>query len=177
MTIKKVIEFDDYKAYLAHLEQSRSHITRGFRSRLAEEMGCNNAFVSQVLNTSAHFSLEQALKISRYLRLSELEEHYFLLLIEYARAGTPDLQQHFKKMLSELRDKHLNIKDRVKHQAPLSAEQEALYYSQWHYSTIHMMVTIPGFRTISAIGKALKLSNASVERVVSFLLAAGLLIE
>ena len=76
MSIKKIFEFSDYKGYLAHLELHRSHFSRGFRSRLAEEIGCNNAFVSQVLNTHVNFSLEQAVRICRHIGGQDLERHF-----------------------------------------------------------------------------------------------------
>src|ERR1051326_4211294 len=98
MTLKRVFEFNEYKTYLNHLEQQRSHFSRGFRSRLAEEIGCNNAFVPQVLNTHANFSLEQAIKICAYLKLLGDEERYFLFLVEHARSGTPALRERFKVM-------------------------------------------------------------------------------
>jgi uncharacterized protein (TIGR02147 family) len=177
MNAKKVFDFYDYKVFLGHLEQERSHISRGFRSRLAEEAGCNNAFISQVLNTHANFSLEQALKICGHFKLYDQEERYFLLLVEYSRAGTPALRKHFKNLLDEIREQYLNIKGRVKEQAALSPESQATYYSQWYYSAIHMIVTVPQFRTVRDIAKGLKLNTILVEKVVTFLLSCGLLIE
>lgn len=177
MTLKKVFDFNDYKTYLSHLEQQRSHFSRGFRSRLAEAVGCNNAFISQVLNTDAHFSLEQAVKLCSYFKLSDEEERYFLFLVEYARAGTPQLRERFKTLLDEIRDKYLNINGRVKQQTALAPEAQSTYYSQWYYAAIHMLVTVPQFRTVKDIAGALKLSSATVEKVISFLLSCGLLIE
>jgi uncharacterized protein (TIGR02147 family) len=177
MTAKKIYAFENYKTYLAHMEQNRSQFIRGFRSRVSEAIGCNNAFISQVLNGNAHFSLEQAIKIAAYLNLGEAEERYFLLLIEHARSGTPALRNHFEKLLDELKDKHLNIKNRVKHQTILSIEDQTTYYSQWYYSAVHMMVTVPEFRKVPEIAKALKLNKTLVDKVVLFLLSCGLLTE
>jgi uncharacterized protein (TIGR02147 family) len=177
MAIKKVFEFDDYKTFLSHLEQERAHFSRGFRSRLAEEIGCNNAFISQVLNTHAHFSLEQSISLCNYFKLSDEEERYFLFLVELARAGTPALREWFRTLLDEIRDKYLNIKGRVKQQTALSAEAQATYYSHWYYAAIHMIVTVPNIRTIRDISGALKLSSSIVEKVVAFLLSYDLLIE
>jgi len=177
MALKNVFEFDDYKEYLAHLEKEKSYFSRGFRSRLAEEIECNNAFISQVLNTHANFSLEQSQKICGYFKLNPDEERYFLFLVEYARAGTKPLREHFKILLEELRDKYLNIKGRVKQQTVLSSEAQATYYSHWYYAAIHMLVTVPQFRTARDVAGALRLSESLVERVMSFLLSCGLLIE
>lgn len=177
MTIKKIMDFDDYKQFLTHLEQERSSFSRGFRSRLAEAIGCNNAYISQILNTNTHLSLEQALKLSRYFKLTNEEECYFLFLVEYARAGTPALRERFKLLLNEIKDKYLDIKGRVKQQSSLSVEAQTIYYSHWYYAAVHMLVTVPGFRSIRTIAEALRLNDSIVEKVVSFLLSNGLLIE
>lgn len=177
MTEQNVFEFDDYKAYLLHLEQAKSTFVRGYRTRLAEAIGCNNTFISQVLNTSANFSLEQGLAVSRYLSLKPDEESYFLTLIEYARAGTADLKDFFANILREKKEKFLNIKDRVRHEVHLNVEAQAVYYSQWYYAAVHMLVTIPEFRNPQKIAKHLRLSPALIQKTISFLVSQNLVVE
>lgn len=174
---KSIFNFDDYKPFLLSIEQSRAHFSRGFRSKLAKEAGCGNGFISQVLNTGAHFSLEQALAIAQYLNLSESETRYFLLLIDYQRAGTQSLKTHFRNLIQEMRDKFLNIKDRVGAHAVTGPEVQATYYSQWYFAAIHMAVTIPSLRTIPKIAEALQLPKNTVENVVNFLMGSNLLSE
>jgi uncharacterized protein (TIGR02147 family) len=177
MTNKNLFNFNDYKSFLKDFEQSQSIVSKGFRSKLANTIGCHSAYVSQVLNSGAHFSLEQALKISHYLGFSDAEQRYFLLLIELARSGTRELKKHFEILLSELTEKHLNIKERVRTQTALSPEDQSVYYSQWYYPAIHMIVTISQFRTIQEISKAFKMNKKLVEKVVVFLISCNLLIE
>src|SRR5690348_7678173 len=107
--MKSVLEFEEYKEFLREIEASRSELQRGFRSRLAEAAQCQNAFVSQVLNTSAHFSLEQGLRVAKFLSLGLEESQFFILLLEHNRAGTKELQGFFKLQLDSLREKLLNI--------------------------------------------------------------------
>jgi uncharacterized protein (TIGR02147 family) len=177
MTNKNVFDFTDYKAFLKHVEQVRAPIQRGFRSRIAEETGCQNAFISQVLNSGAHFSLEQALKISAFLKLSEDEKQYFLWLVEYGRAGSQDLKNYFLSLMNLLREKNLEIKERVGTALTLSVENQSTYYSQWYFAAIHVLVTIPKFRTVSAIAATLELPVGVVEKAVLFLVSCGLLAE
>jgi uncharacterized protein (TIGR02147 family) len=177
MTSKNVFEFQDYKQYLLHTEELRKSVMRGFRARLGEAARCNSPFVSQVMAGGAHFSLEQGLGISRYLALKPNETRYFLLLIEHNRAGTPDLRAYFKSQLDELKEKFLDIKDRVKKDVELDGEAQGTYYSHWYYAAIHMLVTIPHFRTVTKISHALHLPMITVKNVVAFLLAHNLLAE
>ncbi len=170
-------EFSNYKSYLKAVERERSFFQKGFRSRLAEVLDCQNAYVTQVLNTDANFSLEQALKVSSFLDLGERETRYFLLLVEHARAGTKDLRLYFEKDLNLLRNEHLNIKERILKSNALTSENQKIYYSSWLFAAIHIVVTIPQYRTIPKIASAFGLSEEFTRETILFLLSAGLLEE
>ena len=86
-----IFDYTDYKAFIKATEEERASLQRGFRSRLAETLECQNAYISQILNTHANFSLEQALKVTTFLQLKENETRYFMLLVDQARAATPAL--------------------------------------------------------------------------------------
>jgi uncharacterized protein (TIGR02147 family) len=171
-----IFDYDDYKTYLQSVEVERSKIAKGFRARMAEALGVQSAFISQVLNTNANFSLEQALKCARLLELNEPAENYFLTLVNSNRAGTPELKAHYDKQLAKLRQKHLNIATHVGARN-LSPEASIQYYSQWYYAAIHILVTIPKFRTTDEITKVLGLNKQVVEKAVMFLVSNGLLTQ
>lgn len=175
--MKTIFEFDDYKDYLRSLEETRSAVQRGFRSRLAEELGCKSAYISNVLNNDAHFSLEQAFKVAKFLGIDEQERKYLLALVEYARAGTKELRDYFAHEIRELRERSLNLKDRVAQSTVLSPEAQALYYSHWMYAAIHMLTTIKSYRDPLAIVGALNLPEEAVRSAIVFLLSAGLVQE
>ena len=177
MSRKNIFQFSEYKDFLRNLENERRPHLRGFRSRLAESAGCNNAFVSQVLNTSANFSLEQGMGIAEFLGLKTEEKKYFVYLLELGRAGNRQVQDHFKDLISDMQEKYLNIKERVRQEAGLSKEAQTTYYSQWYFAAVHMIVTIPHLRTISGMANALKLKPALVKKAVDFLLSENLIIE
>lgn len=169
-----IFSYTDYKAYLKATEEERASLQRGFRSRLAETLECQNAYVSQILNTHANFSLEQALKVAAFLQLKEQETRYFLLLVEHSRAATPALQAYFKKDIDALRAKFLNLKERVPDATDLSLENQNIYYSSWVYATTHMMLTIPEYRTIQKISSALRVEEEIISEVMLFLVSSGL---
>lgn len=172
-----VFSYLDYKTFLKAAGESRLSGHRGFRSRLAETLDCQNAYISQVLNTDANFSLEQALKISAFLRLKENETDYFILLVQYARAGTKELSIYFKRDIEKAREQYLNIKNRVPEARTLAPEDQNIYYSSWIYSSIHILVTIPNFNTVKKIATSLSLDENTVGSAVMFLLSTGLLVE
>ncbi len=176
-TNKSIYEYDDYKIYLLHLENVHSNFKKGFRSRIAEAIGCKNAYISQVLNKNYHLSLEQALLVAAFLQMETNEEKYFLWLVEYARSGTKELRDYFLNLLHELREDHLNIQNRVEAKPLLSEEAHTRYYSDWSYAGVHILSTIPGYQGIPKISEALKISAEKTQEVVQFLIKIGLLAE
>jgi uncharacterized protein (TIGR02147 family) len=175
--MNNVFDFNDYKVFLAFIEDSRKVAERGFRRRLAEAVGCQSGYISQVLNTDAHFSLEQGLKIAGFLGLTGRERKALILLIESARAGTQELKAYFSTELASLREEHLNIKERVGSSRELTEREQATYYSSWHYLAVHMLSTIPGFDEPQAFADALRLPLETVNEVVLSLLQTGILEE
>ena len=167
----------DYKIFLRGREQRARVLERGFRSRLAEAMGVQSAFVTQVLNGDANLSLEQGLRGARHLGLDELDQEYFLGLISLARAGTPELRRLLQKRLAALRAELLNLKRVVSEAGALNEERRAIYYGHWSYAAIHILVTIPGYRDPAAIGPALGLTEDEVRSGLRFLVEAGLVVS
>jgi uncharacterized protein (TIGR02147 family) len=172
MTDKSIFRFSDYKTYLLQIEDSKRH--KGFRSRIAECTGCQNAFVSQVFNGAVNFSLEQALHISSFLNHGFDEKQYFLWMVEFKRAGTADLRKYFSHLMETLREKNLEIKERAKAPQILGAESQATYYSSWIYSALHIAVMIPKLNTVARLAHALDLPESKIAEAVNFLVENGL---
>ncbi|RYZ66775.1 MAG: hypothetical protein EOP05_18630, partial [Proteobacteria bacterium] len=85
---QSIYSFTDYKAFVLETIESMENQGRGVRRRIAEFIGCQVAYVSQVLAADRHFSLEQGEALARFLGLLEDETEFLFLLIEHARAGT-----------------------------------------------------------------------------------------
>lgn len=172
-----LFNYSAYKSYLKNLEKTGVPFSRGFRSRLAEALGCQNAYISQILNTDAHFSLEQGLKIAQFLNLKDDEKKYFLLLIEFDRAGTEDLKKYFETDLKLLRQKNLNIAQKLNDSLALSEQDQSVYYSSWIYGALHMLVTIPQFNNFKNISDALNIDSRTLKSALQFLNTKRLIIE
>ena len=175
MNKNEIYDYQDYKRYLTHFLKTLPNQGHGFRSRMAEAAGCRVAFVSQVLNGSLHFSLEQAEGLNALLNHSSEESDFFLSLIQYGRAGTEVLRNRLKGQISRTREKRLVLKERVDIKTSLSLTDQATYYSSWHYAAIHILVTIEKFQTKEAIYNHLKLSPKRVALVIEFLCSVGLI--
>jgi len=177
MINKNVFNFSDYKSYLSYVESRRKSFERGFRTKLASSIGCQSGFISNVLNGDAHFSSEQITGISRFLNLKPAEQKYLYTLLQYARAGTPALKSFIQNELDLLLDEYLNIKKRVGDSKALSESDQAVYYSSWHYTAVHLLTTIPGYKTPQSIAEGLGLAEAAVKKILLFLVQTGILVE
>ena len=170
-----VFEFTHYKPYLAQALDTSGE-KRGARSRLARALGCGSAFVSQVLQGEAHFSLEHGILIQEFLKHDEAEAHFFMLLLQKDRAGTSRLAQYFEKQLEDIRQRRQSISERVGQSDRLSEAEQVTYYSHWYFAAVHVLTSIPTLVSKADYARALGLSVATVSRALDFLVSAGLVL-
>lgn len=173
---KSVFEYNNYKIYLNQWIQSTVR-RRGERTRIAEALRCHTAYISQVLNGNADFSLEQADILNSHLGHSSEESHFFLLLVQHSRSGTNSLKEYFKNQMNRILESRLILKNRVKVDRTLSNEDQMLFYSSWHYGAVHILISIPHFQNKEALSKALNLSLHQVAEILTFLERIGLAIN
>lgn len=165
---------NSYKSYFNHLIENAP---RGVTTALATYLNCRPGFVSQVLKgESTHFSLEHILKTCQFFKLDAAETNYLLLLGQFEKAGSHELQAHFKAQLQAIQDEHRKIKSKVQAHGPqLSEAAMGIYYSHWAYTAVHMLPVLTEFRSVATIAKRLKLTEDVVSVMVEFLVNNGLL--
>ncbi|MGK5085700.1 TIGR02147 family protein [Bdellovibrionota bacterium FG-1] len=169
-----VFDYLDYRQYLVRLIRSRPRKGRGMKSALSAAAGCQMAYLSRILGSQADFSLEQADAVSLYLGHSEQETHFFLLCVQYARAGTERLRGRFRKELEEIRKRRLILKERFQVKTTLSVEDQTTYYSTWLYSAIHMCASVPALQNKEVMAAHLGISVTKVAEILEFLLGTGM---
>jgi len=175
MKNRPVFEYPNYKKYIS--DRLDSSGLRGPRSKLAEHLRCQVAYISQVLNGKLHFSLEHAMLVNQFFGHSSEEAHYFMLLIHEARAGSEVLKLYYSGQLREVREKRDFVAHRLKVKKSLSEPNQAIYYGSWIFAAIHMMVMVPQFRTKRAISEYLGIPLKSVSEAIEFLISVGLIIS
>ena len=159
----------DYKVYIKHFEKALPKSGRGFRARISRKINCQSAYVSQVLKGSNHFSLEQAEALNSLLGHQDLEAKYFLFLVEWARAGTPSLKNHFLSLIEEIREKNQNLKEKFKVKETLTLQDQMKYYSEWLFTATHIATTIPNLKTREDISRFLGIPSSKMSEVLEFL--------
>lgn len=173
---KSIFEHRNYKSYLKQWVE-RPGRRRGERSRMAEALRCHTAYISQVLNGHADFSLEQGALLNRHLEHSADESHFFLLLLQLARAGNAELRDYFQKQIDQVHDSRMVLKNRLEVNKALSKEDQMTFYSSWHYGAIHVLISVPQFQTKESLAHVLRLPIEKVNEMLSFLEKIGLAVQ
>lgn len=164
----------EYKSFLLSAIAAEPSGGRGVRKRLAQHIGCQLGYITQVLGGAAHFSQEQAEAVARFFHLSPKETEYFLLLVSHNRAGTKSLQAVYESLLSRRREEAKLLKNRLDIRSPKEKEYHQLYYSSWHYAAVHMAICIPSLRKPAELTEKLGIPVRKLAKVLALLEEHGL---
>ncbi len=169
-----IYKYNDYKSYVKMALTEKGH---GSRIKFAQALNCQSAYITQVLNNDAHLSMEQAADASTFFNLDQDEEDYFLLLVQYSKAGTKKLRDIYLKKIKLTREKRTIFSNRINDKEEIDETTQARYYSRWYYAAIHMIVTIPEYTSKKEICDYLGLRMSVLNEALNFLTASGLVVQ
>lgn len=132
---------------------------------------------SQILAGTRDLTLEQACSLSSYFGLNDLEEEFFLGLVQLERAGTHQLKTILERQLENTKKKSLDFKSRLPKSKQVSDLNKEVYYSRWYYVAIWLMTDIPEHSYPEQIAEKLTLDVCTVREALSFLVRIGLCSE
>lgn len=166
-----VFSFSNYKKFL----QSRLKESWGLVTKAAESAGCQRAYLSRVLseNECIHITPDHAYGIAKYFEMSPSETEYFMALVEYARASSESYRDFMERKLVYLSREHENLKRQKGRERLEVSEVQAQYYSSWHWSAIHVLVSIPRYQYAEAIAVKLSLPLSTVHTCLQDLAKDG----
>ena len=171
----EVFDFKDYKPYLEKTLELRAEHQKGQKSKLAQFIGCNPAYLSQILNGITDLSPEQAQATNAFLGHTPLESRFFLNLVLLSRSGTKELKSFYEGELKQQLQERRDLKNRFQSNRTLSEVDQARYYSSWYYAAIHVAVSLAHLRSKTQISQALDIPLATVGSALEFLVQMGLL--
>ncbi len=161
----EIYKFSDYKLFIRHQIKGEKQ-PRGYRSKLAAAAQCQKSYISQVLNSGAHLSCEQAIGLSLFWKLSELETEYLLELVNLEKASFGPLRARIERRLKGIKNIAEDAQMQGQKRVFSQESDRALYYSSWYYCAIHILTSIPGFQAVEAIASRLELSKSVVQEVL-----------
>lgn len=169
-----IFQYLRYQDYLKYRFEEQG---RGMAKRLSEYLGVSSVAVSQVLNCQRDLSQENAYKASEFLGLTTFEKKYFMLMVDFSKAGTVELKNYFEQELLLMQKESEKIKNRYRDKNELSDEDKALFYSDKIYSAIRMGTSLDSINSLSDIANYFQLPEEKVKDILEFLLTNELCIE
>lgn len=170
-----LFEFEDYKDFVRKRVKTFPRRGHGQYMKIARTLGIQTSMVSQIFKGEAHLTVEHALKLTEYFALTKLETEFFITLVHLARAGSVQSRLYFQEQLKTLKERAMNLSERLNVQKSLTEAEQAIFYSAWYYSGIRLITAVEKFRSTEAIAERLDIPHPTVARVVEFLLSVGLL--
>ncbi len=170
----------DHSAYLEVIEQflQENAGTRGYKANMSRAMGCQASYLSQVLVAKVNITPEQALALSEFWDLSELETEYFLKLVDCDRAGTEKLRKRLRLQIEEIKKRNQSLHSRHSVDAEsvkkVKPEDAIFYWANWECPAIHEFIKLEGGRRLSEIASRFLLPLDHVERLLGRLQKMGL---
>lgn len=171
-----IYQFQDYRSFIKTWVKVQKN-SWGLWARLSKAANCQPAYFTQAMKGSVQLTQEHILNLSEYLKLNQQETEYFLLLLEYQRAGTKNLSSFYLKKISYLQKEKQDLSNRLNRKNVEIQLDANLYYSAWYWSAIHIMTTIPEFQTTNAIAERLCIPVETTMRCLQSLKEQGLIVQ
>lgn len=150
---------------------------RGLLRSIAIATDIHSTTLSQAVKGTRLFSLEQVASICQYLGLSETETKYALLLSQVERAGTETLRKIYTQELQSFKKQALDISSAVPKRKILAEEQKAIFYSNWYYTAITVLSSLPNLNEPFALSQRLGISKQKTNQAIRFLINSGICLE
>lgn len=167
--MKSIFEFTSVIEFLRYRLGDATK-RNGLKSGLAKRLNTQSSYISQILNETAKLSLEQGYEASHYFQMNTLESKYFLLMLQYERAGTEGLREFYKKEMKVVLESKDNFKKRLEDTESLTEAAKEIYYSEWLFLAIHVLVSIPEYSSADQISNKLGVAIEKVEQALQFLI-------
>ena len=170
-----IFDHSDYRQFLRLRLASLPKRGRGQLRAWAEHLRVHTSHISQVMNGSRDFSEEQVIELAEFLGMAELEETYFLELTRLSRAASKKLKNRIEVRIQQLREKSQRIQEWLpKKTVVLSEADRATFYSDWMYSAVRLLTSVPEYQTIDSLAAYFGQDRNRIRQVIEFLLRAGL---
>ena len=170
-----ILDYDHYKSYLNDALSVQRKKGRGGRSRFAEALHCTPAYISRLLKLpDVQLNAEQGIQMARFFAFDEEETRYLLLLIQYERAGTEELQQFYQREIQSVQNNRKLIEERVRAKSDIDNELKHIYYSSWLSAAVHICLMVKEHHDEKSLAQVLGVSLERIRDTLRFLRQAGL---
>jgi hypothetical protein len=169
-----IFDFKDYKLYILKIT-SGTNQQKIAKSHLAQAIGCQAAYLSQVLKGKAELTEDHGIKLCQFLHFSELETEYFLTILRMNRAGSSTLARYLEKSCQRLINLNKEVEQRIPSQKRSGIDELNIYYcSSWIPTLIHTATSCEAYQSVSSLCDRFHLDKETVELHLNTLQKFGL---
>jgi uncharacterized protein (TIGR02147 family) len=172
-----IYQFDSYKTYFNSWVEQQPKKGHGEYRRLSIALNVSTTMVSQIFNSEKDLSLEMACEMAEYLLLNDEEADYFLLLVEYSKAGSAKLRSRLQKQIKDRQEKAKKLENRLKNVTVLDIHAKQIYYSSWLYPAIRLLTDIPEVNTAEQISQRLSVPKNQVLKALDYLIKNQIVVQ
>lgn len=170
----ELFNINDYRKAFRSLIAQAENGGRGLQTKLARELGCQQAFISRVLAGQAELSPEQSFGVAKYFGLSRLHREYWLALVAENRAGNDELRLYHRERRERIREEFHSLHRRIDTENKINDADKSYYYGDWFYSALHMLVSVEGQARDEAYAQRLGIGIEDVRQALDLLERAKL---
>ncbi|MBN8554657.1 MAG: TIGR02147 family protein [Deltaproteobacteria bacterium] len=174
-TQPSIFSYTDYRLYVRDLLKTFPKNGRGQYRRLSEVLKTNTVTISQIFSGQRELSLDQAYETAVFLGLPSPEEEFFLTLVEFSRATLPRYRKRIEDKMRELRRQAQDLKHSLPKTEHISEEALSRFYSDWRYSAIRILCSIPRFQNLKSLASIIDLPAPQLMEHINFLMKYDLL--
>lgn len=144
---------NDYRKIINEVMSEKKFLDKSYTFQaMANFIRIQKPYLSKVMNSRADLNSDQLYMCCQYLKMSEEETGYSLLLLEYERCTYPERKKELIKNIEKIQDSKRDSKnvliDSIKTMDAVDFDKSALveYYLDPIIQIVHMFLTIPRFK-------------------------------
>lgn len=168
----EVFNFAKPQEFLRYWVSQQAKEGRGQFKKMAEHIGVSTVYISQFMAEKRDLSMDHAYGLSEFCGLTGLNKRYFLVLAQLSRAAEHRYESFLKLELDEIKKEAGKLKHKLKNEIQLSPEDLTLFYSDWVYSAVRML--LPILQSTDKVALRLGLEKTRIMDVCDFLTRVGL---
>ncbi len=172
---KRIYSYDDYRTFLREHLQSLPKNGHGQLRKLAESLSLSPVTLSQIFAGKRDFLPDHGFEIGRFFGLKADETDFLILLIERDRAVRPLYRERINIKIRQIRSAASDLKKTLPPVSTISDPALARFYSDWRFSAIRILSSIPRFQKISVLASFLGIEGAELSGLLEFLIRYDLI--
>lgn len=146
--METIYRFDSFREVIRNAVESKQRLDRSFNfQKLAQAMGIQKSYLSQVLAGRAEINLDQAYLFCQQLELNEEQSQYFNLLVEHSRTGLAERKQVLLSKIKSIQEQKLATEQHLKVTPSHASEGDMTdYYLDAYNQLVHVCLSRAAFR-------------------------------